>query len=337
MKRQDLIQLAKNVIKGGSCQFEDTVLTHEDMKASLLDEIAKLAPAGDYYAFEQNKALIFEILHEIVDPILPRKVDQSIGRFAEVIQFAQNQKPVFIKKTGRQRAKSFITKVGLAGVYETFRLDQKSYDVPTMAYGGATNVSLERMLDGHDDLMELADIVLEGIEDNIYKEIWMALVNVINMLPTANKFTGNSFNSNEMKRIITTVKSYGDNATIFCFPEFAHTITPDVNFIGDADKTDMRDYGYIGRFAGADVVVLPQSFVDESNEEKVFDPSIALIVPSGGAASDRIVKVAFEGDTIFDEVKEKDMSRTFTAYKKIGVAVHSANHIGMFENTSLAL
>jgi hypothetical protein len=335
MKRSELIQLAKNVIKGGSCQFSDTTLTHEQMKATLLEELKVLAP--DYYSFQQNKYLVFEILTEMVDPILPRKINDIVGRFAETIEYGQNQKPVFKKRVGRQRAKSFITKVGLAGVYETFRLDTTTYDVPTTAIGGAANVSLERMLDGHEDLVELSDIVLEGIEEIIYKEIWTALIALIGTLPAANKYSGNAFNSTEMRKIITTVKAYGDNATIFCFPEFAQTIMPDVNFIGDADKSDMRDIGYIGRFAGADVVVLPQSFILEDNAEKVFDPSMAIIVPSGGAASDKIVKVAFEGQTIFDDYKEKDWSTTFQAYKKIGVAIHSANHIGMYENTSLAI
>lgn len=335
MNRNELIQLAKNVVKGGSCQFAETTLTHEQMKATLVDELKILAP--DYYGFQRNRILIFEILTQLVDPILPRKIDNIVGRFAETLEYAQNQKPVFKKRVGRQRAKSFITKVGLSGKYETFRLDTTNYDVPTFALGGAANVSLERMLDGHEDLVELSDIVLEGIEELIYKEIWTALVALIGTLPAANKYSGNAFNSTEMRKIITTVKAYGDNATIFCFPEFAQTIMPDANFIGDADKSDMRDVGYIGRFAGADVVVLPQSFVLEDNAEKVFDPSIAIIVPSGGAASDKIVKVAYEGQTLFREVAEADWSSTFEAFKKVGVAIHSANHIGMYENTSLAI
>src|SRR5690606_24829407 len=124
------------------------------------------------------------------------------------------------------------------------------------------------------------------------------LIATFGKLPAANKHESNSTDGDELKRIIATVKAYGGNANVICTPEFAATITPDTNFIGDADKADMREQGYIGRFAGANVIVLPQSFEDESNTQKVFNPQYAFVVPTGGSADEKIVKVALEGQTI---------------------------------------
>jgi hypothetical protein len=138
-----------------------------------------------------------------------------------------------------------------------------------------------------------------------------------------------------MKRIINTVKAYGGNATIICTPEFAGTLTPDANFIGDADKADMRDQGYIGRFNGANVVVLPQSFEDASNTVKVFNPQYAFVIPSGGTADEKIVKVALEGQSVVKDVENADSSMEFQAYKKVGTAVLNTNHYGIFQNTAL--
>ena len=53
-------------------------------------------------------------------------------------------------------------------------------------------------------------------------------------------------------------------------------MVPSVNFIGDADKADMRNFGYIGKYMGADVIIIPQSFTDATNTTKVVDDETIL-------------------------------------------------------------
>src|SRR5690606_6854689 len=195
----------------------------------------------------------------VVDEVAPERVRELIGQFAEVRTYGQGEKARFKIKKGRNNVKRFITKVGLGGVYERVRLDSDFVDVMTHAFGGAAYVELEQFLDGTLDFTELTDLIIQGIEDAIYKEVQEALIATFGKLPAANKHESNSTDGDELKRIIATVKAYGGNANVICTPEFAATITPDTNFIGDADKADMREQGYIGRFAGANVIVLPQS------------------------------------------------------------------------------
>ena len=97
----------------------------------------------------------------------------------------------------------------------------------------------------------------------------------------------------------------------------------------------MNANGYIGTYKGSKVIVLPQSFEDETNEVKVIDPSFAYIIPSGG--NDKPIKIAFEGQTIVDESKNKDQSREIQCYKKLGVAALMTNNICVYEDTSLSL
>jgi hypothetical protein len=255
--------------------------------------------------------------------------------FAEVKTYAQGTKARFKLKKGRNNVKRFITKVGLGGVFERVRLDSDFLDVSTHAYGGAGYVELEQFLDGAMDFAELTDLIIQGIEDQIYKEIQTALIGTYSSLPAANKHAANSFVAAEMKRIINTVKAYGGNANIFCTPEFAGTLTPDTNFIGEADKSDMREQGYIGRYNGANVIVLPQSFEDASNTTKVFNAQYAFVIPTGGSADEKIVKVALEGQTIVKDVENEDSSMEFQAYKKVGTAVLNLNHFGVYQNTAL--
>lgn len=81
------------------------------------------------------------------------------------------------------------------------------------------------------------------------------------------------------------------------------------------------------------MIVLPQSYEDETNSKKVIDPSYAWIIPTGG--NDKPVKVALEGQTIVREIENADMSREIQVYKKMGVAAIITNNICVYRNTSL--
>jgi hypothetical protein len=329
MNKTEIKQLALAVYKKEvPANFSST-----DMEGTLREQFRALAP--DFNTYRRNQLDIFELMQEVIDEVTPLRIRDEIGMFAEVKTYGQGQKARFKIKKGRNNVKRFITKVGLGGVFERVRLDSDFVDVSTHAYGGAGYVEFEQFLDGAMDFAELTDLIIQGIEDSIYKEIQAALIATYSALPAANKHTANTFVSAEMKRVISTVKAYGGNATIICTPEFAGTITPDVNFMADATKAELNDQGYIGRFAGANVVVLPQSFEDASNTVKVFNPQYAFVIPSGGAADEKIIKVALEGQSVVKDVENADHSMEFSAYKKVGTAVLNTNFYGIFQNTAL--
>lgn len=305
-----------------------------DMEGALREKIRELAP--DFNNYRRNQLEIFELVQEVVDEIAPKRIEQAIGYFAQVKNYAQGEKARFRLKKGRKNVKRFITRVGLGGVYQRVRLDQDFFDVATHAYGGAAYVEFEQFLDGQMDWADLIDLILDGIEAQIYKEIQAALIATYAKLSANNKAVSAGFDADEMAKLITTVSAYGTNSLIVCTPEFAASIIPTDKFIGDAERADMRNQGYIGRFLGAEVVVLPQSFEDESNTTKVFDPQYAIVIPVGGSADEKIVKVALEGQTVLKESQNADSSIEFQAYKKIGTQVLSTNHYAMYRNTSLA-
>ena len=78
----------------------------------------------------------------------PKKVADAYAQFAETKVFAQGDKPSFRRKVNsRMRAKQFITRVGLAGRYEVFKLGGwETFEVPTSAIGGAAQIGLEEFL-----------------------------------------------------------------------------------------------------------------------------------------------------------------------------------------------
>ena len=164
MNKNDIRDLYIHAFRGTSPATEFSV---KDVKETLRAELKALAP--NKYEYERNKVDIFQIIQEAYDEVLPQYVGSFIGQFAEIKSVPNGQKASFIVKRGRRRAKTFVTEVGLAGVYEAFRLDVDTFEVSAKAYGGAAYFDFERMLDGSEDLVEPLQLLLDGLEEAIYQ------------------------------------------------------------------------------------------------------------------------------------------------------------------------
>ena len=313
----------------------------EDVNAAFTDGLKELA--SNYYQFMENRYTIYSILTETVDAIVPNKVIDAVGIFAEVRVANQGEKVLFKTKLGTQRAKKFLTRVGLSGVYETFRLDNSTFEVPAMAIGGACSIDYERMLDGAESMTELMDIMTEGLTDSIYLEVQKTLRAALDAKgrPANNKFVG-SWNPDEMVKLINVVKAYGTGATIFASPEFVAGMGPDAivpvgsNYQGVYHPQDIdaiHYQGYINIFRGTPIVQFRQSFVDEQNEKTWIDPQLAYIMPTGG---ERVVKVVLEGPTQVRDWENKDGSMEIHFYKKMGAAILAHHNWAIYQNTGIA-
>lgn len=273
----------------------------ENVNEALRDAFKDLA--GSVNQFMKNRYDIYEIMIETADEIVPNKVIDAVGRFAEVQVVGQGQKALFRRSLGRNRAKKFLTQVGLSGVYETFRLDKTTFEVPAMAVGGAVTIDFERFLDGAEDMAELMDIITEGLTDSVFIEVQKALKAAINATgrPDANKVSKNTFDAESMIKLINVVKAYGSNAVIFAPPEFVAAMGPDAivpvgtNYQGIYHPQDIdaiHNTGYINLFRGTPIVQIPQSFIDETNTKTWIDPQLAYVLPTDG---EKVVKVVLEG------------------------------------------
>ena len=337
LDKSNLIALAKTTANAKASSqvaysFGEDKFSYSELNETLRNEFKELA--GTYALYRENKNTIFSIIEETIDDVLPKKVMEQYGQFAEIKTYAQGDKPIFkqrITTAAKRRAKQFITKVGLAGVYEVFKLDGKAFEVPTSAFGGAAQIGFEEFLDGRVDFADVLDIVMEGLDAVIYTEIEKALRASIVSLPNANKATENSFVETTMDNLIAVADSYG-KATIYCTYEFAATMVPAEGWVSDAMKDQKWNNGYLANYKGHNVIVLDQSYVDENNSKKVINPAYAYIIPVG---ADKPVKIAFEGNTIVDEYVNKDRSREVQVYKKLGVGTLITNNICVYVNSSL--
>lgn len=301
--------------------------------------------------FMKNRYDLYEIIIQNADEIVPARVIDAIGIFAEVSQVGQGQRALFktSNRASKMRAKKFLTQVGLAGVYETFRLDSSTFEVAAHAIGGAVTVDFERMLDGQESMADVMEVITEGLTDAVYVEVQKALRAAVNAnAPAANRVIVSSFDADKMFALCSTVKAYGGagtglggGAVIFAPPEFVAAMGPDAivpvgtNYQGIYHPQDIdaiHNQGYINLFRGVPIVQIPQSFTDTTNTTTWIDPQLAYVLPTGG---ERVVKVVFEGNTQMYDWTNKDNSMEMQIYRKLGAAIMTYYNFGIYQNTGI--
>ena len=316
--------------------YDNQNLTYADLNDTLRKEMNELA--GTYNLYRENKNQVFALIETAIDETLPRKVLDAYGQFAEIKTFNQGDKPVFVQKitaAARRRAKQFITKVGLAGVYEVFKLDGRTFEIPTEAIGGAAQIGFEEFLDGRADWNELTNIVMEGMSDTIYTEIRKALEALYTNLPGYQKANVATDTQAAYAAAMDAVLSYMDSiapSTIYCTLAFAAKLVPESGWVNQNMMQEKWDKGYLGTYKGHGVVVIPQSYdVDGTTATPVFKNCYAYII----AGNDKPVKVAFEGETHVREAEREDWSREIQTYRKVGVGVVTTDTLGIVYSTPL--
>lgn len=342
MTIKEMKELAVYAAKGQA----PTNFSVENVDDALREGLRELA--GSVNQFMKNRYDIYEIIIEAADEVVPKKVIDAVGIFAEVQQVPQGQKALFRTKLGRTRAKKFLTQVGLSGVYESFRLDHGYFELSGHAIGGACSIDFERMLDGAENMAELVQLLTEAQTDAVYQEVQRALRAAVsqNGVPAnnrANVTVGNDFDGQEMMKLISTVRAYGSGAVIFAPPEFVAAMGADAivpvaangNYGGVYHPQDIdaiHNQGYINIFRGTPIVQIPQSFVDEYNVETWIDPQLAYVLPTGG---ERVVKVVFEGNTQMWDFVNADQSMEIHTYRKIGTAILAYHNWGIYKNEGI--
>ena len=312
-----------------------------DIDSALRDSLKEYA--GSINQFMKNRYDLYDIIIQAADEVVPNNVMDAVGIFAEVQTVPQGQKALFKRRLGKNRAKKFLTQVGLSGVYETFRLDSDTFEVSAHAVGGACTIDFERMLDGAENMADLMDIITEGLTDSVYVEVQKALKAAINASgrPSVNKFSGANFDPAEMLKLISVVRAYGTNAVIFAPPEFVAAMGPDAivpvgtNYQGVYHPQDIdmiHNQGYINIFRGTPIVQIPQSFIDENNEKTYIDPQLAYIFPTG---QERVVKIVLEGNTQINDFKNRDNSMEIHVYRKMGAAILTHHNWAIYQNTGI--
>jgi hypothetical protein len=316
-----------------------------DYEAALRDELTKLLcdEKGRFSRtkYRRNKIELFELLEQNLEEVLPQNIQNALDMFCEVIRVPQGSRLEFRVTRGKQRGRQFVTRATESGNYETFRLDRDRFDVYPQAIGGAGYVDFERYLDGVENMTDIYEVIQQGIVDRIFEMVQEVLLNSWNLAgrPAKNKVIASSFDPAAMVKLVNVIRAYGD-PIIYCSPEFAAEMVNAIVYnnttkISDQDMVEVRERGYIGKFRGTPVVVMPQSYTDEKNEKLVMNPSFAYVIPAG---KEKLIKLGFEGSPYFREWDdhEGDNQITLQGYLKVGVGmVGTPNYWGIYYNAGI--
>lgn len=283
--------------------------------------------------------LAFALIEEAVDEILPAKIQDLMGGFAEVRTFPRDAEVVFnIEKIGKNRAKLTISRGARSGIYRAARLDSKQFSLSTHVETVAVFVTLEEIILGTMSIGELYNNILEGFQEAIYKEVF-------NELATGTPVAGyeriekDSSASTTLAtigatidKVIPYVKQYGP-ATIFGSYEVLSTLWNDAatDHPELLDSADKRNKGVISVYKGTPVVVLPNYLVDNGNEDWFYDPKYVFVLPAGA----RPVKVALKGELYIQRNTAAVGSEKWEAHKMIGVGLAMANNYAVIEVNDL--
>lgn len=336
---KELKELALHAVRGTA----PANYTTETVDEALRGELAAMCDSINN--FMRNRYDIYDIIITTADEVVPTKVLSVMGMFAEVRQVPQGQKALFKRgNVGRNRAKKFLTQVGLSGVYETFRLDNETFELGAYAVGGAATIDFERFLDGAENMADLMEIITEGLTDAVFGEVQKALIAAKDAVgrPDANKVISDRFEGDKMFKLVSVVKAYGGSAVIFATPEFVGEMGPDaivpVNVAGNQavyhpdDIDAIHRTGYVTVFRGTPIVQIPQSFIDEKNDKTWINPQYAYVLPAG---KEKVVKIVLEGNTQIYDWTNKDQSMEIHTYKKMGAAILTHHNWGIYQNTSI--
>lgn len=291
------------------------------------------------YEIRAHKAEIFALIEESIDEILPIKLNERVGDFAEVKQFARDAEVVFdIANRGKRRAWLTIKKGQRGGLYQAARLDHTQMSLNTWVETVGVFVTLEEILLGKMSLQDLMDNILDGFVEKLYVETVEALQTAASYSPAANTGAAANIDASELDPIIRIVAAYGQ-PTIFGFQSVVSKFHNSTLAVGTympnipaSDLDEIKTRGYVGMYKGTPVVMLPNYIVNEStNASWLLDESYLFIIPSGA----KPVKVALKGELHIQEVAHPSGSMEQNAHKILGVGLLLTNNIGLYEDQAV--
>lgn len=274
-----------------------------------------------------NERAIFSLIEEAVDEILPKKLENVLGGFAEVKTFARDAEVVFnIEKVGKNRAKLTISKGARGGIYRAARLDSKYFSPATSVYTAAVYVTLEELILGTMTLAELFNNILEGFQEIVYKETFDALAKGSSASgKDAIKPTSTSSLTAALDEVLPKVKQYGTPTIFGSYKQLSTIYNPATETAPNlVDSQDVRDNGFVQVYKGTKVVELPNYLV---NDDWAYDEDVVFVLPAGAKPA----KVALKGELEIVRNTQATGSEKWEAHKIMGVGLAMANNYAVIK------
>lgn len=314
------LDLSKGQVSGNFSKSEaDGVL-----RAAFLEKIG--TDKIDYNTYRQNKYVIFQILQETISPIINDRLEEVMGRFAEVRNIGWGDSLVFDIENPELFEVSVIAD-GTANLRKQ-RIDNGKMTVDVTTYGIAIYDEFYRFLAGRTDWGTLVSKVAKSYEKRIAESVNATIYGSYSSIEAEFKYSG-TYSEDELMRVLQNVEALYGSAMVVGTKAALAKIKPD--YVGDATKDQYNAIGYVGTFRGYDTVSLVQSFKPNSYEFNLSNTDL-LILPS---SSEKLVKIVTEGTAIVEDVQntQGDLSIEHYFIQKAGVGLAITNKFGIVRFT----
>lgn len=309
------LDLTKGQVQNFSTQDANTVL-----RKAFLDEIG--TETIDFNTYRENKYKIFRLIQETITPIINDRLEEVMGRFAEVRNVAFGDSIVF--DVENPELFEVATIADGTGNLRRQRIDNGRLEVTMGTFGVSIYEEFYRFLSGRINWGQLVDKVVKSYERKIAEAVNEALYGSYSSIDAELKYSG-TYDEEELVEILQKVEALYGSAMVVGTKAALAKLQP--SYVGDADKAAYNALGYIGTFRGYDTVALVQSFKAQTYEFNLSNSDL-LILPS---TSEKFIKIVTEGTAIVldHQNTQGDLSIEHTFIQKAGVAVGLTEKFGI--------
>jgi len=301
MDKGKILELCMDVRYNRSSVEDQTVTQRKEELCALIGELMK--------NYDKNKYEINELIKENVNEVLKVKVNGALDIIADIAYISHGA----TKKWNIRNGKITISYEALGSEILRQKIYKSSITANPKAVGAAIYVEWDDLLSGRiaESFAEMVDEIADAILEEVMVQIQTAFVTAIASAPSVNKYAG-VFALAQLRGVCQTVAAYGAPVIIGTATALAN-ITSDDGFkavMSDNLKDELNQTGYIGKWEGRPLVILPNNFTTDKNTAWTLSNDYIYIIPVN---TDKPVKVCFEGGA---EILERQSYETGQIEKK---------------------
>jgi hypothetical protein len=351
---KELFKLLNAAFTNQKVVYQDTTFSAQDVNEAAIKKICEtvgLTGNVNVRSIRPYEGLVFALLEEALDEIVPATIKDVLGEFAEVKEFDVNDEAIFeLNKLGKSRAKLVVSKGSREGIYRAARLSSATMKLPTHTETAAVFISLEEVLLGAVTLNEMFNTIVEAFQEEIYKQVFEALASGTPAAGYARigeagggKVLATKATLGEaLDAIMPYVKAYGQPTIIGSYQALSGLYNPVattttggvvIQYPTREDNEDIRKIGHVTMYKGAQVVELPNYLLDNSNTKWFYDVDKVFVMPTGV----KPVKIAFKGDTMIQKNLNAVGGEKWEIFRTMGVGLAMANNYAVINVTDAAI
>ena len=354
MEKNLLFKLIAGACQNKPVQNEGTTFSALDVNEAAVKAICEtlgLPENPSVRDIRPVEGLAFSLIEEALDEIVPAKIKDVLGQFAEVRTYGRAEEVIFeLNKLGKNRAKLVISKGSREGIYRAARLTSSTFVLPTYVETAAVFISLEELLAGKVTLAEMFATIVEGFQEAIYKQIFEELASGTPAAGYARIGEGNGGKIVATKAtlgqaidvVMPYVKAYGTPTIIGSYQAISDLYNPVattttggvvIQYPTREDNEEIRRLGHVTVYKGAQVIELPNYLLDNSNTTWFYDVNKVFLLPTGVQP----VKVAFKGGTMIQKNQNAVGGEKWEVNRMLGVGLAMANNYAVIEVSDAAI